>query len=161
MELPQTFDNGITVLKVVGAPRWDDQGNTRIGMLVEFAHLPGGAVDFCASPDDSEPHGRELFEAAKAGEFGNLMPFALTVDAARQQVSLLVISATAKIDGLQLEVNTLQDAVDLEMATEAEAARLAAAKTELTAWKRYRVLLSRVEAQAGFPDAIEWPEKPA
>lgn len=45
----------------------------------------------------------------------------------------------------------LQDAVDLEMATEKES-------TLLTEWKKYRVLLSRVDVN-NAPD-IEWPETP-
>ena len=46
----------------------------------------------------------------------------------------------------------LQDAVDLDMATEAEAAAL-------QAWKKYRVLLNRVDTSTA-PD-IDWPEKPS
>ncbi|MBG6243198.1 MAG: phage tail protein [Candidatus Symbiopectobacterium sp. Dall1.0] len=45
----------------------------------------------------------------------------------------------------------LQDAVDLDMATEAE-------KTQLVAWKKYRVLLNRVDISTA-PD-IAWPEAP-
>lgn len=47
-----------------------------------------------------------------------------------------------------------QDAVDLGDATEAEAALL-------LEWKRYRVALSRIEEQPGFPLDIEWPSMPA
>ncbi|NHR08064.1 tail fiber assembly protein [Chromobacterium haemolyticum] len=47
----------------------------------------------------------------------------------------------------------LEDAVELEMATPAE---LAAMKS----WKRYRVMLSRVPQQPGYPAAIEWPTAP-
>jgi hypothetical protein len=46
----------------------------------------------------------------------------------------------------------LQDAVDLDMATDDETARL-------DAWKRYRVLLNRTDTSTA-PD-IDWPEKPA
>lgn len=46
----------------------------------------------------------------------------------------------------------LQDAVDLDMATTEELAAL-------TAWKKYRVLLNRVNTSTA-PD-ITWPEKPA
>ena len=49
-------------------------------------------------------------------------------------------------------ISTLQDAVDLAMATEAE-------ETRLTAWRTYRVLLSRIET-ASAPD-IDWPPLPA
>ncbi|MDO7829449.1 tail fiber assembly protein [Providencia sp. CRE-138-0111] len=46
----------------------------------------------------------------------------------------------------------LQDAVDLEIATDEEMA-------QLTAWKKYRVLLNRVDTSTA-PN-IEWPEKPS
>lgn len=48
-------------------------------------------------------------------------------------------------------IELLQDAVDLDMATDDE-------KSQLTAWKKYRVLLSRVNPEDA-PD-IEWPVKP-
>lgn len=46
----------------------------------------------------------------------------------------------------------LQDAVDLDMATDEEV-------QQLSAWKKYRVLLSRVDTSTA-PD-ITWPEQPA
>ncbi|ADW76593.1 tail assembly chaperone gp38 (plasmid) [Rahnella aceris] len=49
-------------------------------------------------------------------------------------------------------ISVLQDAVDLEMATEDEAAAL-------PLWKKYRVLLSRVDVQSPAP--IVWPDKPS
>lgn len=48
-------------------------------------------------------------------------------------------------------ISVLQDAVDLDMATDEEAA-------SLTSWKKYRVLLSRIDANTA--DEISWPEKP-
>lgn len=48
----------------------------------------------------------------------------------------------------------LQDAVDVEEASESELAAL-------KAWKKYRLALNRVPEQAGYPDAIEWPDVPA
>jgi len=48
-------------------------------------------------------------------------------------------------------ISILQDAVDLDMATDDEKARL-------TAWKKYRVLLNRVDT-SNAPD-IKWPDKP-
>nr|WP_214050669.1 tail fiber assembly protein [Morganella morganii] len=45
----------------------------------------------------------------------------------------------------------LQDAVDLDMATPEE-------KALLTEWKKYRVLINRIDTSAA-PDII-WPEKP-
>jgi len=48
----------------------------------------------------------------------------------------------------------LQDAVELEEATEAETALL-------LEWKRYRVALSRLPDQEGYPNDIDWPAPPA
>ncbi|MCX5511449.1 tail fiber assembly protein [Pseudomonas sp. BJa3] len=48
----------------------------------------------------------------------------------------------------------LQDAVDLDEATEAEALRL-------KEWKRYRVALNRLPDQPGYPAEIDWPAPPA
>ncbi|MDE9496251.1 tail fiber assembly protein, partial [Xenorhabdus bovienii] len=45
----------------------------------------------------------------------------------------------------------LQDAVDLGMATDTE-------KAGLTEWRKYRVLLNRVDCTTA-PD-VQWPEQP-
>lgn len=63
---------------------------------------------------------------------------------AEQQKQLLLAEANNAIA-------PLQDAVDLGMATDDE-------KALLTTWKRYRVLLNRVDTSTA-PD-VEWPEKP-
>ena len=48
----------------------------------------------------------------------------------------------------------LQDALDLDEATDAEAALL-------KEWKRYRVALNRLPEQEGYPAEISWPAPPA
>ncbi|HCJ7774311.1 tail fiber assembly protein [Citrobacter braakii] len=63
--------------------------------------------------------------------------------ATQQKESLLALAAS--------KIAPLQDAVDLDIATEAEAALL-------LAWKKYRVLLNRINP-ADAPD-INWPEVP-
>lgn len=66
-----------------------------------------------------------------------------------------VVTAEAKKSQLLSEAATaispLQDAVDTDMATDSE-------KAQLTAWKSYRVLLSRVDTDKA-PD-IAWPSPP-
>ncbi|WP_286088892.1 tail fiber assembly protein [Pseudomonas sp. MWU13-3659] len=52
------------------------------------------------------------------------------------------------------EIAPLQDAVDIDDATQAEAALL-------KDWKRYRVALNRLPEQAGYPATIDWPAPPA
>ncbi|CAM4040391.1 tail fiber assembly protein [Xenorhabdus thuongxuanensis] len=63
---------------------------------------------------------------------------------AEYQKRQLLSAATEKID-------ICQDAVDLDMATDAE-------KSALTNWRKYRVLLNRVDC-ATAPDIV-WPEQP-
>ncbi|HEB5831519.1 TPA: tail fiber assembly protein [Yersinia enterocolitica] len=64
--------------------------------------------------------------------------------AAEEKKTQLLNDATVKIA-------PLQDAVDTELATDEE-------KAQLTAWKTYRVLLSRIDTSKA-PD-IEWPVSP-
>lgn len=63
---------------------------------------------------------------------------------AEQQKANLITEASQTI-------SILQDAVDLDMATDAETAAL-------PLWKKYRVLLSRVDANTS--DDVVWPEAP-
>ncbi|QXI56988.1 tail fiber assembly protein [Pseudomonas sp. OE 28.3] len=51
-------------------------------------------------------------------------------------------------------VAPLQDAVDVDEATETDVAAL-------KAWKKYRVALNRVPEQASYPGNIDWPDVPA
>ncbi|WP_425028279.1 tail fiber assembly protein [Pantoea brenneri] len=64
---------------------------------------------------------------------------------AEQQKSSFLAEASQKI-------SILQDAVDLDMATDDET-------SQLTAWKKYRVLLNRIDTSKA-PD-IKWPNKPS
>ncbi|AHF73500.1 hypothetical protein SOPEG_1190 [Candidatus Sodalis pierantonius str. SOPE] len=57
-----------------------------------------------------------------------------------------------RMDEATRAIAPLQDAVDLDMATDAE-------KAALLAWKKYRVLLNRVDITQ-VPD-IDWPDPPA
>ncbi|AHF77563.1 Bacteriophage tail fiber assembly protein [Sodalis praecaptivus] len=55
------------------------------------------------------------------------------------------------MDEATRDMAPLQDAIDLDIATETE-------KTALLAWKKYRVQLNRVDISTA-PD-IDWPEEP-
>lgn len=57
-----------------------------------------------------------------------------------------------KLYDATIEIAPLQDAIDLDMATEEE-------KKRLIAWKKYRVLVNRTDTSTA--DNIVWPEKPA
>lgn len=70
-------------------------------------------------------------------------------------VAELKAEATAKLSALMAKANAaiapLQDAVDIDDATEAE-------RASLTAWKKYRIALNRLDLSAA-PD-IAWPAYP-
>lgn len=69
-----------------------------------------------------------------------------------------LIEASLEISRLRAiadyNIKPLQDAVDID---EADAEVLASLKL----WKKYRVDLSKVEAQMGYPLTIAWPVSPA
>lgn len=52
-----------------------------------------------------------------------------------------------------LRIAPLQDAVDLDDASEEEV-------DSLKKWKQYRVALNRITQQEGYPDSINWPTMP-
>ncbi len=56
-----------------------------------------------------------------------------------------------KMAVINMTIQPLQDAIDLDIATDKEI-------EQLMAWKKYRVLLSRVDTSQ--PDRIQWPETP-
>lgn len=58
-----------------------------------------------------------------------------------------------KLRAAAIRISPLQDAVDLNKATEAEG-------QALIAWKEYRVDLNRLQEQPGFPNEINWPTSP-
>lgn len=144
-------------------PRWNVE-RTAITLLVVFAEHAAtfGAIPFTASPEDNEAHGRELFERALALEFGPLLePEAPALaQAALLTCARLTAVATTTINPLQTACDTLQDAVRLGLSTPEETAALPLKQAELDAWRSYRVYLSRIETQAGFPAAVEWPTAP-
>lgn len=145
-------------------PRWNDAGHTSINLMVTFAESEKtlGEIPFTASPNDCEAYGRELFARAQALEFGELKEPSSgeLLRSTLLERSRLSSEATATISALQDALATLQDAVRLDMATEAEAAALPLKQAEYDAWCAYRVLLSRIEDQAGYPASVTWPPLP-
>lgn len=69
--------------------------------------------------------------------------------------------ANAQKVALTARISTLQDAIDLEMATPEEVAELPVRQAQLLEWKRYAVYLGRVTTQEGWPPDVVWPVQPA
>lgn len=78
----------------------------------------------------------------------------VTDEAAQKAAEVAEANATkaALITNASEKIAPLQDAVELDMATEGEKARF-------DAWRKYRVLLTRVDTSSA--PAIPWPEAPA
>lgn len=152
-------------VKSARAPRWNNAEHTSLNLWVTFEESAKtlGEMPFTASPDDCEGYGRELFARSVGLEFGPVLEPAAEVlqDTALRTRARLNDQASATISGLQVALDTLQDALRLSLATEAEAAALPLKQAELDAWCAYRVYLSRIEEQPGFPGAVAWPPAPA
>ncbi|EMB2349900.1 tail fiber assembly protein [Serratia marcescens] len=93
-------------------------------------------------PEGADINGRWIFD----GE--NIIPRSYSTQELRQQAAN---KKQELIKQSSLQIETLNDATDLGMASEEEL-RL------LTRWKTYRVLLNRVDPEAA-PD-IDWPQPP-
>lgn len=52
-------------------PVWADSDQTVINLTVRFAEIDED-LPFAASPNDPEPHGRNIYARAIAGEFGTI-----------------------------------------------------------------------------------------
>ena len=82
---------------------------------------------------------------------------------ASQSLKLQILTAecNAQKTALTNRIATIQDAIDLEMATPAEEAEQPVRVVQLKSWKTYGVLLGRVTTQIGWPPNVVWPVKPS
>lgn len=125
-----------------------DETGSVISCWLSINDVNSPLVPFNAMSDDVEPYGRELFNDLNDGEFGSVaeyVPPQITPEQAADERKRLQDEALASIA-------PLQDAVDLDIATDGESALL-------LAWKKYRVMLNRVDVSTA-PD-IEWPKVPS
>ncbi|MGN7901489.1 tail fiber assembly protein [Pseudomonas sp. 22373] len=131
-------------------------------MLPHAADAPQGArfpVDLYPADGQVQLPGLELGErlAATPGviDWSQVITVEAKAQAAADQLLATVVADIAQRRTVaDAAIAPLQDAVELEEATEAEAALL-------MEWKRYRVALSRLPDQEGYPNEIDWPAQPA
>ena len=55
-------------------PIWNDDTGNSIHLTVRFEEI-NEDLPFAATSYDSEPHGVDLYNRAKAGEFGEIQPY--------------------------------------------------------------------------------------
>ncbi|QVL21567.1 tail fiber assembly protein [Pseudomonas qingdaonensis] len=123
---------------------------------VDIVNPPDGRVqlptDFDPRPEQSEVSWPDTIGSI---DWSQMVTAEMKQDAAAAQHLAGVQAEIAGRRGVaDSAIAPLQDAVDLDDATEAEA-------TALKAWKKYRVALNRLPEQAGYPTDIDWPAPPA
>jgi len=108
-------------------------------------------VTFLACADDVEAHGRAIYEKCHSGDLGKVPDYFPTdaelLVATQERIQQQLATANA-------EVTKYQDRVDVDDATDAD-------RTQLKAWKTYRVALNKLDQQKGWPAALTWPVPPA
>ncbi|MBC2659823.1 tail fiber assembly protein [Pseudomonas sp. MSSRFD41] len=75
------------------------------------------------------------------------------VPSPEQTLSIALEKRDSLLAYAALRIAPLQDAVDLDSATDEEV-------TRLKAWKQYRVVVNRVSSQEGWPGLVDWPSPP-
>lgn len=131
-------------------------------MLPHDADAPEGArfpVDLYPADGQVQLPGLDLGERLDATpgviDWSQVITAEAKAQAAAEQLLATVVSEQAQRRAVaDAAIAPLQDAVELDEATEAEAALL-------IDWKRYRVALSRLADQEGYPNDIDWPALPA
>lgn len=86
--------------------------------------------------------------------YEEILDAAMSTLLSKQKVS------NTQISYLQLRIDTINDAIEMEMATEDEIAELPVRTLQLKAWKQYRVLLGRMIQQPDWPTNPQWPNVP-
>lgn len=135
----------------------------RDGQLVLTLYLPNGPDSTTAERFPSDlidvPDGLVALPGKPADQHFPTLGYAnidwSQAQSAVQRAETLALSILAqRRKDAELAIAPLADAERLDMATEAESALL-------EAWQRYRVLLTRVPEQTGYPSTIDWPALPA
>ena len=103
----------------------------------EIEHPEYGWIPFTADPNDVEPLGAEIFNAAKDSASAYVKP---------------PVDFTALSNQARTQRNTLLSQSDWT--------QVADAPVDQAAWATYRQALRDVPSQAGFPMDINWPVAP-
>jgi hypothetical protein len=127
-------------------PVWANAEHTMIDLTIKWDAIDE-ELPFTASPDDVEEHGRAIFAAAQAGEYG---PVAEYVPPPAPTPEELAEQARAHRNQLLSESDW----------TQLPDARAAMGVEKAAEWDAYRQALRDVPEQAGFPADIVWPVKP-
>lgn len=128
-------------------PEWKDDGTYPEGSWPEDAVLLT-EDELALFVGVSAPVGKILGSSAGRPVWVDVPP--------PSEAELIAMAETRRDERLRvaaIRIAPLQDAVDLDDATDAEVGLL-------KAWKQYRIAVNRIDQQAGFPFDITWPTEP-
>ena len=80
--MPNKF---IRTVNDVKNPKWINADHTRLNCEVDFDELDEVYVEFTANPNDTEEHGRKIFEDCVAGNYGEIEEFDVAAYEAPQE----------------------------------------------------------------------------
>jgi hypothetical protein len=143
---PHFLKDNTMQLEYAKNPVWANAEHTMIDLTIKWEGI-NEEYPFTASPTDVEAHGRAIFAAAAAGEYG---PVAEYLPPPAPTPEELVAQATAKRNQLLAESDW----------TQLPDARAAMGAEKAAEWDAYRQALRDITDQPGFPAEINWPVKP-
>lgn len=126
------------------SPSFSSSSLDSITLTVKFAHIES-PVEFTASEHDSTEHGKEIFAAAMAGEYGEVAP----VSSELIQAALLAENSTNRRKQMQL---CFERAQHWDMFDNPEQAQ---------AWREYYRQLFELTKLDTWPVVGVWPTAPA
>jgi hypothetical protein len=126
-------------------PVWSDAEHTSITLFIKLDGFPE-ELPFTANPNDPEQHGREIFAAALAGDYGSVREYAPYVPTGEEAA----LQAYNLRNGLLVESDW----------TQLPDARAAMGAEKAAEWEAYRQALRDITDQPGYPTEINWPVAP-
>jgi len=118
-------------------PQWADSDHTMIDLIIKWDTIDE-ELPFSATAEDVEAHGREIYNNALAGEYGEIAEYVP-----------VVLSAKELADSIRAERNNLLAETDWMAMQD---------RTMSQAEKDYRQALRDITDQPTFPDSVVWPE---
>lgn len=125
-------------------PKYTNQA--RSGIDLEYEHPVYGWIPFTAIADDVEQLGRELFQAALDGEFGEIADYVE-----------LEIPEEISISKIKSERDRLLSESDW---TDTLSAKQRLGSKLYDEWQLYRQNLRDITKQPDYPKNVHWPKKP-
>jgi hypothetical protein len=135
--------------KTIRNPVWGNAEQTIINCEVDFDDLIEEFVPFCASENAFYDHEKEIFQKAKAGEFGSVAPYTPPPPLTTEQKALI---ARSHRDEMLKELDALVSN-PLRWDSFSEETKQALSV--------YRQALLDLPEQSGFPENINWPVPPS